>query len=191
MRTIILFSIFVLALFASCSKKDGPESQPPYCLPLWLAINNHAGESLLPEIPEGKYTITLDYEQLQYEIDGEHILTSKWEKDNVLDINWSWTSLGDAKLLDLFSTQFMEQLEKHLYTHPNEICQVTIRLICPVIFQDEEEHVIEASIKYREPDSDSPMSEFIENSVFVDGIPATFIGDEYRKGMYEVNLLDF
>lgn len=186
MRTTILFSIFVLALFASCAEpKDGPGCQPPYCLPLWLAINNHAGESLLPEIPEGEYTATLDYEQLRYEINGEHILTSKWEMDNMLDI----TPLGESQILNLFSIQFMEQLEKHLYAHPNEICQVTVRLICPVIFQDEEEHVIEASIKYREPDdSTSLMSEFVENSIFVDGIPVAFIGDEYRIGIYEVNL---
>lgn len=188
MRTTIIFSFFVLALFASCSKKDGPGSQPPYCLPLWLAINNHTGESLLPEIPEGKYTITLDYEQLQYEINGEQILTSDWELDNVLDINRSETALGVLPLLNLFSNQFMEQLEKHLCVNQDEICQVTIRLICSAIFGDEKEHVIEASIKYRESDSDSLISEFVENSVFIDDIPATFIGDEYRKGMYEVNL---
>ena len=185
MRTTIFFSIFVLALFTSCSKNEAPGCQPPYCLPLWLAINNHAGESLLPEIPEGEYTVTLDYEQVSYKIDGEHILTSKWEMDNMLDI----TPLGESQILNLFSIQFMEQLEKHLCAHPNEICQVTIRLICPVIFQDEEEHVIEASIKYREPDdSSSLMSEFVENSIFVDEIPATLIGDEHRTGMYGVKL---
>lgn len=104
----ILFALLaVLVGLAGCTKDDGPSNDtfPPE---LYFILENAVGESILPEIPEGKECIGLKDFQLTYELNGKRYPV--YETDLELNRHLSVcreTQLGeDVRSIDLLTTGF-------------------------------------------------------------------------------------
>ena len=191
MRTTILFSIFVLVLFASCAEpNDGPGDDTRILPHISFVINDKEGICILPEIPGEDESWDLEYFTAKYDVSGRKVSISEWGLNNRLTINKE-TELGEnVRSLDLFTFDFTVALSTYIKQLTDEVFHVKITLMCPAIFSDREEHLFEFKIHYIDGDT-RYFAQIVENSIFVDGIPATLAGEEFGRDLYEVNLPNY
>lgn len=179
-KTLTTFILIILCI--SCDKVNeslygiDPSS-------LSIIFNDREGNCLLPEIPEGSTNINLEFYQIGYEINGEKQNVIDEKPNKVLTV-YKEEKLGkNIRSLQLFTVKFTQILCNFARNNKEDIFHIKVTLMCPDIFKDENEHYIEANLKYV-GDTSIKIMDYIEGCVFVDGIQTEYIEDE----LYKVNL---
>ena len=185
----ILFALLaVLVGLAGCTKDDGPSNDtfPPE---LYFILENAVGESILPEIPEGKECIGLKDFQLTYELNGKRYPV--YETDLELNRHLSVcreTQLGeDVRSIDLLTTGFTGIVCDYARKHKKEVLQVKIELACEAAFGDKETHLFEVQMKYV-GDTEEDVLHCIEEGARVDGIEAEYVGGRENPYLYRATI---
>ena len=179
------------ALFTSCGEpEDGPRDDTRILPHISFVINDKEGNCILPEIPGEEESCDLEYFTVKYDISGRKVSISEWGLNNRLIINKETEFGENVRSLDLFTLDFIVALSTYVKQLKDEVFHVKMALMCPAIFPDREEHLFEFKIHYIDGDT-RYFAQIVENSIFVDGIPATLIGDEFGRGIYEVNLSNY
>lgn len=163
-----LFFIWVSSLvLLSCSstEDDGPDHGIGFPS-LQLMINDRLGNSLLPDIDVP--SVTLDYEQVAYEINGKPY--TPVDKDSLEVVSLDTDHMAQEALfviMEPFGNALCEAFKKS----EAPICKATVYLKSASLFRDEKEHVIEATLVYT-GDKDYDLLQPADNGVYVDGVQA-------------------